>query len=402
MLADSSHDEIRDLTLRRDEKECLLVFLKPLLAPIRKVPAELLLEIFHIIIATARDKWLKQLLVISQVSGHWRQLACTTPQLWNRKLKINFWQKAPSVSYLATTKTFLDRSAPLPIPISFKTVPSHASPFEDLIYNLSSRWRSLYLYDSDMRRLNDLPMNALEVLESVTLILRMRFGLYIPLTTSAFLEAPRLRSVSLQIQNPGSILMPWSQLTSLHVDNTFEQPSTVWLDILAKCTNLVVAAITALSPWDQPPPGSNSMQPIELSRITSLSVAFSWQSEAGHITPFFARLSLPALTTLKITFGLLTAWSSTEFSEQFQRRAPNLVELKLIGVARLLTSRDLLFILSSDGSVRFGSRSGTFLLDAERERSVRFSELLNLEPERTFAFSSAFERVRTPDFPVII
>ncbi|KAJ7608261.1 hypothetical protein FB45DRAFT_877421 [Roridomyces roridus] len=49
----------------------------------------------------------------------------------------------------------------------------------------------------------------------------------------------------------------------------------------------------------------------------------------------------------------------------------------------------------SDGSVRFGSRSGTFLLNAERERSVR-------EPERTFAFSSAFERVRTPDFPVII
>ncbi|KAJ7644618.1 hypothetical protein FB45DRAFT_1116261 [Roridomyces roridus] len=167
MLAESSHDEvkslihateteladiqcqIRDLTLRRDEKECLLAFLKPLLAPIRKVPAELLLEIFHVIIATARDKWLKQLLVISQVSGHWRQLA------------------SPSVSYLATTKTFLDRSAPLPIPISFKTVPSHASPFEDLIYNLSSRWRSLYLYDSDMRRLNDLPMNALEVLESV-------------------------------------------------------------------------------------------------------------------------------------------------------------------------------------------------------------------------------------------
>ena len=48
-----------------------------------------------------------------------------------------------------------------------------------------------------------------------------------------------------------------------------------------------------------------------------------------------------------------------------------------------------------ESKVRFGSGSGPFALNAEPERRVRFGQLPNLEPERAFRFSPAFERVRT-------
>ncbi|KAJ7181193.1 hypothetical protein C8R46DRAFT_1028517 [Mycena filopes] len=49
----------------------------------------------------------------------------------------------------------------------------------------------------------------------------------------------------------------------------------------------------------------------------------------------------------------------------------------------------------SAGKVRFGSGSGYFSPNPERERCVRFRLLPNPEPERGFRFGSAFERVRT-------
>ncbi|KAJ7176388.1 hypothetical protein C8R43DRAFT_1057609 [Mycena crocata] len=51
-------------------------------------------------------------------------------------------------------------------------------------------------------------------------------------------------------------------------------------------------------------------------------------------------------------------------------------------------------LTASGGKVRFGSRSGMFRSNAERERRVRFEQLLNAEPERGFRFgsgSNAFE-----------
>ncbi|KAJ7153392.1 hypothetical protein C8R46DRAFT_1042399 [Mycena filopes] len=50
---------------------------------------------------------------------------------------------------------------------------------------------------------------------------------------------------------------------------------------------------------------------------------------------------------------------------------------------------------NSAGKVRFGSGSGYFFPNAERERRVRFRHLLNPEPEPAFTFGSASGRVRT-------
>jgi hypothetical protein len=52
-------------------------------------------------------------------------------------------------------------------------------------------------------------------------------------------------------------------------------------------------------------------------------------------------------------------------------------------------------VTASVGKVWFSSGSGPFALNTEPERGVRFRQLPNLEPERAFRFSLAFEHVRT-------
>jgi hypothetical protein len=59
---------------------------------------------------------------------------------------------------------------------------------------------------------------------------------------TAFMTAPRLRSITLSSSGPGlfesQIQMPWSQLTTLHITEPFN-PADTCQDASLKCTNLV-------------------------------------------------------------------------------------------------------------------------------------------------------------------
>ncbi|KAJ6492753.1 hypothetical protein C8R47DRAFT_420815 [Mycena vitilis] len=66
--------QIRDLLRLRDQERGIIASLKLAIAPVRKVPAEILAEIFL--------HYAGGVLTISQVCAHWRQVACTTPRLW--------------------------------------------------------------------------------------------------------------------------------------------------------------------------------------------------------------------------------------------------------------------------------------------------------------------------------
>ncbi|KAJ7706713.1 hypothetical protein B0H17DRAFT_891754, partial [Mycena rosella] len=72
--------QIRDLLYQRDQERGLITTLKLVIAPIRKVPVELLVQIFHH--ALGPRATLKQVLVLSHVCAFWRQVACKSPALW--------------------------------------------------------------------------------------------------------------------------------------------------------------------------------------------------------------------------------------------------------------------------------------------------------------------------------
>ncbi|KAJ7644617.1 hypothetical protein FB45DRAFT_1053328 [Roridomyces roridus] len=322
--------QIQDLMGLRDRERELIAALKPLVAPIRKLPAELLGHIFLLAVDSASDwhriQWLERVLVISQVCGQWRRLACGTPRLWNRPLKVNLG-KAPSDTYLATTKTFFERSASLPIPILLAGETPEAAPLVKCIYGLAPRWRSLSFDDSSLSKLCDLPRDALPSLESVNLCMSTEIpsesgGWHIMLC----LGAPRLHTVVLDVLDAQRFIMPWSQLAHLTLRAVEESPRgsvQTFLRILAQCTNIVAAEFTGMVAWSQ---SVYSAPLTPLLRLEKLTVDFFCDAEERHIMPFFMPLALPALRTLSLSAGGYSLWSSADFT-QFQRCSQNIQEL---------------------------------------------------------------------------
>ncbi|KAJ7644616.1 hypothetical protein FB45DRAFT_298211 [Roridomyces roridus] len=318
--------QIRDLTRLRDREEQLISALKPLVAPIRRVPPELLLEIFHAAFKCDELGWLKQVLAIASVCGHWRRLACTCPRLWNRLLKVDI-QKAPSEEYLVIAKTFLERSGVLPIPVGLHHEHEEAAPLVEYLYTLAPRWVSLYFDSSHIGRLCDLPTDALTTLKSLTVHSHMEISASSPL--QVFLGAPHLRHVFLNVWNLRAFPMPWSQLTTLTI-HCLAEPAQHYLEILVQCTNVVTVEFMGLRPWSERPPSFS--QPVRLEKIQKFALEFvvDQESEEQPIMPFFSCLALPSLTTLELNYECGTSWSSPDFT-LFQHRSPKIEEFKLHG-----------------------------------------------------------------------
>ncbi|KAJ7644564.1 hypothetical protein FB45DRAFT_999566 [Roridomyces roridus] len=298
--------KILELSRLRQEKRESIASLKELIAPIHTVHAELLVEIFQMASAEAIF-WLDPVLVVSQVCAQWRWLVCKTPLLWAGDLELDF-ERPPCASYLHMAKTFLERSAPLPIPISVKSAPSHTSPLFQYALSLAPRWKSLRFQSSDISGLLPLAGDALENLESVHLTERR----YLTASVDVFLGASRLRTVTLDVWGILCFPMPWSQLVHLNIKDPYSLSAQTCLNILLQCKH------------------------------ATLRLRFNSGSEHGRVNsdlvyatimPFFARLALPALTTLEIhgpTASSGTFWSSRDFTS-FQLRCPNIRSLELGG-----------------------------------------------------------------------
>ncbi|KAJ7602298.1 hypothetical protein DFH06DRAFT_1259087 [Mycena polygramma] len=92
---------------------------RSLCAPIRRLPPELLVEIFDICsVDTTADEFdrvsKRKLLQLSQVCAHWRKLAIGTPQLWSTILcDTSLWRPSSSDTLLSLLDSSLSRDAVL-------------------------------------------------------------------------------------------------------------------------------------------------------------------------------------------------------------------------------------------------------------------------------------------------
>ncbi|KAJ7644568.1 hypothetical protein FB45DRAFT_999569 [Roridomyces roridus] len=332
-----------ELTRLRDQELELLAALKPLIAPIRKLPVELLTEIFLLIVDSMGD-WLTHALLVSQICAHWRRVACATPQLWNREIALNL-TKPRSDAYLATTKTFFERSEPLSIPVVLDKEPTEASSLAKYIYGLAPRWKSLSWTDCASSRLQALPVRALNSLESVVIFHCSDVPSSSPV--DVFLGVQSLRAVTLDVWSMECFRIPWSQLTSLIITEDPEEeeppkPAQLFLDILLQCANVVDVHFFNVIPWIEAP--AFSTPSTQLPRLQELTVLFAGSHSGGEdATPFFSQLALPALTSLCVFSDSVTWWSPADFS-QFQRRSPNVEELHLMGIS--LTSDGVASLLA--------------------------------------------------------
>lgn len=276
----------RGLTLfRHDEAAKFVSEHKAVISPIRRLPPEILQEIF-LYAVDAEPKTIPWHHVtsapygLSQVSALWRKTALNTPILWTRiptiHIERQFTTKPRYLAFLAEI-LFRTHGAPLELyfygPDYMATDDPHPA-IEMLIAN-SVSWKSLTIEISSLElSIFDAVKGRLPMLE--TLIIR---GWYFisPVSDIAidiFRNAPRLREVTLFYMKSKMVHLPFSQL--VHYDQ--EEGHSGQFNILFNSAHL--------------------------STLKTLSLRMTYEI---HISLTGPLITLSALTVLKLRFKFSTS-----------------------------------------------------------------------------------------------
>ncbi|KAJ7644589.1 hypothetical protein FB45DRAFT_1116189 [Roridomyces roridus] len=304
----------------------VLARLRAAVAPVRKLPPELLVEIFTLVLgvgylcAFVRNE-IRPRHALTQVCARWRHVMHTSPRLWAVGMALDV-RKSTASDDLVAVQRWLDRSAPLPIPISLSSWHEILTESAmDVLCSAAHRWARATFRVSSLSCLSRIPRGSLTSLTTLDLSGGSK-EYFDPAKLKVFSDAPNLRTLDLSINCPTRIPIPWGQLTSL----TFSEFPFTCLDILRRCTRLVTASFWTEG-W-QFLPNTSLNRMITIASLTSLHITFSENKYPyEYFMPFLSLLALPELKVLCLDFHQGdTSWDAAEFT-QFQLRAPNLEEL---------------------------------------------------------------------------
>ncbi|KAJ7442122.1 hypothetical protein FB451DRAFT_1440538 [Mycena latifolia] len=259
--------------------------LKGVLSPIRRIPSEILVEIF----LACRENSLtasnysitdprEAPMLMGHVSSRWRQICHGAPRLWNHfHLSVT-----PGSSMDRTVSQFrpiLTRSGILPLHVDFQLwcgSPTATENLFDLIFQTHERLKSLCLcitqtttYSDSLSRIFS-RRTPLPVLSSITLIVDGTFDATRVL--ALFLDMNQLRDVHLDTHPlpPHSLLsaLPWAQLTRLELRSKIELGEAK--EILVQCAMLQECALYELSNDEglDPPQYVHQLVPLQRFAIT--------------------------------------------------------------------------------------------------------------------------------------
>ncbi|KAJ7767710.1 hypothetical protein B0H16DRAFT_1520525 [Mycena metata] len=212
-----------------------------ILSPIRRVPPELISEIFDRVCGGDVGKRLPWYL--GHISRSWRHTALALGYLWSSITVELHWAKTDVL--LASLEEQLRRAAHVPLDVHFPDVRTDMDgPLLDLILQHPRRWSS-----RGLNRGKRLPHQTavLDWLHPVEGHLEQLVRLEVPhcwiTIPGIFSTAPRLREVILTDHNlsesSSSILIPWQQIS--HYRGTYR--SECQLEILEQSPNLLECAL---------------------------------------------------------------------------------------------------------------------------------------------------------------
>jgi hypothetical protein len=225
-------------------------------------------------------------------------------------------------------KTWLARSAPLAVPVSFAGFRYGGSHDHDVhplmkeVMAVAPRWRSLRLCDpAPSSFFSNLAEHALDNLEELVLVNNAAGA---DANIPFFGPTPRLWKLSLTRYI--HVGMPWGQLTHLTLRYDEAPAPDIFLEILSQCQNLIAADIDMPGWAGLPPDGPR----IPLNHLRTLMLKFYPPRGPGnlHFTPFLSRLSTPALQEVKLHLTQSFIWLERQFSA-FQLRSPNITHLDI-------------------------------------------------------------------------
>ncbi|KAF8175816.1 hypothetical protein BJ912DRAFT_1146979 [Pholiota molesta] len=353
---------------------------RALASPMRRLPVDLLREVFYHCLPTAHNAILSHKeapAVLTHVCRTWRAVALATPVLW-ASLHIPVPQPMPDDMFFRSDleregyrtsmtdalwkrttamKEWLARSGACGLSISlhgmqhpnYRVLNTNYEEFLNTIMLHSKRWRSItftcsaeYLISVSALTAEDVP-----ALEELVINMTSHFSQppadFDPLSPSilnwaksSFLSAPRLHRVSFVHLSGDINMLPlrWQQLTYLSLtgvpigwENRFNQGFLNIAALLAKCPGLVSARLEissdAQSSAGAGPPQHTCRSPLLLPHLIELAL----QNGVSDISSFFAMLDVPRLTTL--SYYTYTMKPAGEFIALVRRSSDTLVTLTI-------------------------------------------------------------------------
>ena len=298
---------------------------RALTSPIRRIPREILQEIFINCLPTDRPAVMSEReapLLIGRVCSGWRSISQSTPELWTSvhvsipnttftasgTSNADYMVAANCMAELRTTalQEWLQRSGSLPIDISFSlwqdwthvpftwNVPNEPHPIVDTILSVSRRWRKLTVaaHGSSivclLTRPHDLPL--LETLDLRFPNMAESILSEIPKSEYNIFRTPSLRRLSLA-QSSGDCLdypVNWANLTDLAIEGVLWEALSLHraVYLLSHCSQLVRCSLEIWTLEGPPIPYS----PLTLFHLKCFSIF-----EGVDVTAMFDHLDLPAL-----------------------------------------------------------------------------------------------------------
>ncbi|KAJ7443150.1 hypothetical protein FB451DRAFT_1376786 [Mycena latifolia] len=279
--------------------------LKGALSPLRRIPSEILAEIF----LACRDDSLEASdysitdlrqapMLLGRVSARWRQVCHDTPRLWDHFVLPS---RENSVYAVAQSQIILSRSRTLPLHINLgarnPVYPSDRAEQElfDLIFQQNHRLKQIRL---NIWSAHPSPLALdhpnLPMLTSLEIIVNVDRDI-IPLLV-AFKNAPQMRILDLTYpRRPMGILasvLPWGQLTVLYMSIPISLRQA--RDILVQCERVEDSIFNDLDGLGDIAPPQTTCQLTYLRRLTI-------EMDAHDIPDsFFAAFSFPNLASLTI------------------------------------------------------------------------------------------------------
>lgn len=376
------HSQREVLVSKQDHESKNVAILKSILSPIRRVPTDVLREIFQYCLPKALSGAPMSVsnadqapLLLFQVCSKWRRTALGFPYLWRAlSLKAKFKIKDernyittihPSVSTIL--ETWFSRAGtwcPLSLTLRLREVCEDFGEdsselllkFEELFNRLpNSRLQHLSFSVSSASNTYFLSKISRDFTELESIFLdaqSFRSSFYDPIPAPHHLlqSAPRLHSAELHnfIYDPfPKNLIPWSQLTHLRVER--ELGERLWHIIIRHCTNLQHGIFSLDMHGIRQPPGiPTSDHHISLPYLVDLTIHIDSQG----CQPNFHRLVFPVLRRLQLLFGwigLPHLWDNNFFSGT-RTVSGSLTSLALVGSV-IVTEVQIQLLLESSPSI---------------------------------------------------
>lgn len=299
--------KLSELKAHRDDLHLTLKSYQAPLSPIRKLPPEILGEIFLFAASGSTIRWPSRQggndggmpWLLGRICSYWRTVSLSLPQLWSEiHLDHKFFPGAPpSPKTEEFLRLCLDRSRNelLTFSVDTRNPGSFVRPVILTMLSHSERWRDAS-FDADL--LSTYHGDLVLAKYKVPALRRIHFGLSpldsIPSMTplDAFEDAPNLREVSIVgIVHPAHFLrVPWGHLTHFTSrGSTFREGE--FTQVMQQMPNLI-----SFSSEGERILEVASSSPVLLPHLTSLSIT----NKGSYVSKTAQFLTTPRLRTLFI------------------------------------------------------------------------------------------------------